>query len=180
MSPRLTACTLVVHDLRAALDFYCRVLGFTLHETRPATASLGPPAQPDLRILLHAPAADPQIPAHTRHALRRAFASGLLDSRLVFHTDSCAATFERLEAAGAEVAQEPISRPGIRDCAFFDPSGNLLRFTERLWTSAIPGLATRAAVGWGVGANAETEGEWRVRNSGLSAARFCSRAWPRW
>ncbi|MEU6751302.1 hypothetical protein ABZ914_34240 [Spirillospora sp. NPDC046719] len=35
-------------------------------------------------------------------------------------------------AAGAEVMQEPVDRPGgVRDCAFLDPSGNMLRFTER-------------------------------------------------
>jgi predicted enzyme related to lactoylglutathione lyase len=55
---------------------------------------------------------------------------GLL-GRLVFATDDCDATFEHIAAAGAEVMQEPINRPdGVRDCAFLDPSGNLLRFTQ--------------------------------------------------
>lgn len=50
---------------------------------------------------------------------------------VVFVTDDCAATFEHLEAAGAEVMQEPAVRAdGTRDCAFLDPSGALLRFTQ--------------------------------------------------
>jgi len=39
-------------------------------------------------------------------------------------------TFERLQA-GAEVVQEPTERPyGVRDCAFRDPAGNLIRIHE--------------------------------------------------
>ena len=41
------------------------------------------------------------------------------------------ATFERLEASGAEVIQEPTEQPyGIRDCAVRDPAGNLIRIQE--------------------------------------------------
>jgi uncharacterized glyoxalase superfamily protein PhnB len=40
-------------------------------------------------------------------------------------------TFERLQASGAEVVQEPIEQPyGLRDCAFRDPAGNLIRIQE--------------------------------------------------
>jgi hypothetical protein len=40
-------------------------------------------------------------------------------------------TFERLEAAGAEVIQEPIDQSdGVRDRAFLDPFGNVLRFAQ--------------------------------------------------
>ena len=41
-------------------------------------------------------------------------------------------TFERLEASGAEVVQEPTEQPyGVRDCAFRDPAGNLIRINEQ-------------------------------------------------
>ena len=41
-------------------------------------------------------------------------------------------TFERLQASGAEVVQEPTDQPyGVRDCAFRDPAGNLIRIQER-------------------------------------------------
>jgi uncharacterized glyoxalase superfamily protein PhnB len=40
-------------------------------------------------------------------------------------------TFEKLEASGAEVVQEPTDQPyGVRDCAFRDPAGNMIRIQE--------------------------------------------------
>ena len=40
-------------------------------------------------------------------------------------------TFERLQAGDAEVVQEPTEQPyGVRDCAFRDPAGNLVRIQE--------------------------------------------------
>ncbi|QBS40754.1 VOC family protein [Nocardia sp. CS682] len=132
------ACTLAVHDLDEALDFYCGVLGFVLRDDIEALheqwASVGPPSQPSMRIVLHAPGADPHIARADRQTIADLMSKGVLGQRLVFATDSCAATFEHLEAAGAEVVQEPMNKPdGTRDCAFFDPSGNLLRFTQLRW-----------------------------------------------
>jgi predicted enzyme related to lactoylglutathione lyase len=50
---------------------------------------------------------------------------------VIFATADCDATFEHISAAGAEVVQEPIDQPyGVRDCAFRDPAGNLLRFNQ--------------------------------------------------
>ncbi|BDZ53134.1 hypothetical protein GCM10025870_02070 [Agromyces marinus] len=41
------------------------------------------------------------------------------------------ATFADLEAKGAEVVQEPVDQPyGLRDCAFRDPAGNLIRIQQ--------------------------------------------------
>jgi predicted enzyme related to lactoylglutathione lyase len=57
-------------------------------------------------------------------------AKGLLRG-VIFRTDDCDATFERIRAGGGEVLQEPIDQAyGVRDCAFRDPSGNLLRFSQ--------------------------------------------------
>jgi catechol 2,3-dioxygenase-like lactoylglutathione lyase family enzyme len=131
---RLSQCALAVHDLDRALGFYRDVLGFEVRDDVEAGGtrwvSVGPPAQPDLRILLGSPGADPGVPPADRRAIEDLLAKGLL-GRLVFVTDDCDATFRLLEAAGAEVMQEPISRPdGARDCAFLDPSGNLVRFTQ--------------------------------------------------
>ncbi|MGH2511069.1 MAG: VOC family protein, partial [Candidatus Limnocylindrales bacterium] len=40
--------------------------------------------------------------------------------------------FAQVEASGAEVVQEPTDQPyGVRDCAFRDPAGNLIRIQER-------------------------------------------------
>ena len=65
-------------------------------------------------------------------ALSALLAKGVLGSA-IFATDDLAATFERLRTAGAEVLQEPIDQPyGVRDCAFRDPAGNHLRFSQAL------------------------------------------------
>jgi hypothetical protein len=68
---------------------------------------------------------------------------------LVFVTDDCDAAFERIEAAGAEVMQEPINRPDdVRDCAFLDPSGNMLRFVHpRQVNQALPSRQAHSATG---------------------------------
>ena len=40
-------------------------------------------------------------------------------------------TFERLQASSADVVQEPTDQPyGVRDCAFRDPAGNLIRIQQ--------------------------------------------------
>ena len=46
-------------------------------------------------------------------------------------TDDLDGAFARLQAGGADVVQEPIEQPyGVRDCAFRDPAGNLIRINE--------------------------------------------------
>ncbi len=51
---------------------------------------------------------------------------------VIFTTEDVDATFERVRRSGAEVLQEPVDQPyGVRDCAFRDPSGNMLRFNHR-------------------------------------------------
>lgn len=132
---KLSSCALSVHDLDEAVGFYRDVLGFEVHaDAGPAgtrRVNVGPPSQADVRILLRSPDSDPVVPVAARHAIVDLAARGLLGC-LVFVTDDCDAAFEYLEAAGAEVMQEPIDRPGgVRDCAFLDPSGNLLRFTQQ-------------------------------------------------
>lgn len=50
---------------------------------------------------------------------------------IIFRTDDLDAAFERVRASGAEVLQEPIDQPwGPRDCAFRDPSGNMVRILQ--------------------------------------------------
>jgi predicted enzyme related to lactoylglutathione lyase len=40
-------------------------------------------------------------------------------------------TFERVQARDVEVVQEPTEQPyGVRDCAFRDPAGNMIRIQE--------------------------------------------------
>jgi uncharacterized glyoxalase superfamily protein PhnB len=51
---------------------------------------------------------------------------------VVLATADVDGTFAQLEAKGAEVVQEPTDQPyGIRDCAFRDPAGNLIRINQQ-------------------------------------------------
>ncbi|MBF6129903.1 VOC family protein [Nocardia brasiliensis] len=130
----LTTLRLAVHDLGRAVDFYRDVLGLEVHGEPDGKLSLhvGPSAQPSVRIVLETPDAVPGISPADRRAIEELMTVGLL-GRLEFRTTDCDSTFERLEAAGTEVIQEPITRSDhTRDCAFLDPSGNLLRFTQQV------------------------------------------------
>ena len=50
---------------------------------------------------------------------------------IILATADLDAAFERLQAGDAEVVQEPTEQPyGVRDCAFRDPAGNLIRIQE--------------------------------------------------
>lgn len=145
MNLALSSFTLAVHDLDEALAFYRDVLGFEVRDDVAADgarrARVGPPSQPDVQIVLRTPGADPHASPADRQSIDDLTARGLIGHRLAFLTDNCDATFEYIEARGAEVAQEPINQPdGVRDCAFFDPSGNMLRFIQ-------PRRASRARAG---------------------------------
>lgn len=134
MDIKLAYCALAVHDLDEALRFYRDVLGFKVRDDLEFEGKrwvgVSPPSQPDVQIVLEPPGMHRGATAADRQAIADLMANGLL-GRLVFVTDDCDATFERIEAAGADVMQEPINQPfGVRDCAFCDPSGNMLRFTQ--------------------------------------------------
>ncbi|MFC4055510.1 VOC family protein [Actinomadura syzygii] len=64
---RLASCALTVHDLGEALGFYRDVLGFVVRADTDSggtrRVSVGPPSQPDVRIVLQSPAADPVVPS---------------------------------------------------------------------------------------------------------------------
>lgn len=47
-------------------------------------------------------------------------------------SDDLDGAFEKIQASGADVLQEPTDQPyGVRDCAFRDPAGNLVRINQR-------------------------------------------------
>jgi len=93
--------------------------------------TVGPADQPDTSIVLQPPFADPGITEDERRTIAEMMAKGTF-ARVVLATADLDGTFARLEASGAEVVQEPTEQPyGIRDCAFRDPAGNLVRINER-------------------------------------------------
>jgi len=121
-------------DADAALNFYRDILGF---EVRNDVAygdlrwiTVGPAGGAGTSIVLHPPAADPGITDDERRTITEMMAKGTY-STVTLATADLDATFARLEAAGADVVQEPVDQPyGVRDCAFRDPAGNLIRVNE--------------------------------------------------
>ncbi len=134
MDIKVSTCFIPVDDHDKALAFYRDALGL---EVRNDVAfegmrwvTVGSPTQPDVEIVLEPPVADPGASSTDKEAAAELLAKGLLRG-VIFRTDDVDATFERVRAAGAEVLQEPMDMPyGVRDCAFRDPSGNMLRFSQ--------------------------------------------------
>ena len=92
--------------------------------------TVGPANQPGTSIVLHPPAADPGITDDERRTILELIAKGSFIA-ITLATDDLDGVFERLQASGAEVVQEPTEQPyGVRDCAFRDPAGNLIRINE--------------------------------------------------
>jgi catechol 2,3-dioxygenase-like lactoylglutathione lyase family enzyme len=121
-------------DPEASLAFYRDILGF---EVRTDVGSgtmrwitVGPAGQPDTSILLAPPAVGPGFSDDERRMINEMMAKGTL-GWIMLATGDLDGTFEQVQASGAEVVQEPIEQPyGIRDCAFRDPAGNLVRIQE--------------------------------------------------
>ncbi|MBB0243432.1 VOC family protein [Streptomyces alkaliphilus] len=135
MDIKLSQCFIAVDDHDKALAFYRDALGLEVRNDvgfeGMRWVTIGSPSQPDVEIVLEPPLADPNASDEDRRTMAELLAKGMLRA-VIFSTDDCDATFEHVRAAGGEVMQEPIDQPyGVRDCAFRDPSGNMLRFTQR-------------------------------------------------
>ena len=92
--------------------------------------TVGPAGQPDTSLVLYPPAATPGITDDERRTIDEMMAKGTFAGDNLA-TKDLDGTFERLQAADAEVVQEPTDQPyGIRDCAFRDPAGNLVRIQQ--------------------------------------------------
>ncbi|MFD5623203.1 VOC family protein [Streptomyces yangpuensis] len=133
MNINLSQCFIAVDDHDKAIAFYRDVLGLEVRNDvgfeGMRWVTVGSPSQ-DVEIVLEPPLADPGAPAADRRAMAELLAKGMLRG-VIFSTDDVDATFERIRAAGGEVMQEPIDQPyGVRDCAFRDPAGNMLRFNQ--------------------------------------------------
>jgi catechol 2,3-dioxygenase-like lactoylglutathione lyase family enzyme len=122
------------NDPDAAIAFYRDVLGFEVRNDVGYNGmhwiTVGPPDQPGTSIVLFPPGASPGITDDERRTIAEMMAKGTYGI-VVLATKDLDGTFERLQAGGAEVVQEPIDQPyGVRDCAFRDPAGNLIRINE--------------------------------------------------
>jgi uncharacterized glyoxalase superfamily protein PhnB len=121
-------------DPEAALAFYRDVLGFEVRKEVEYGGlhwiTVGPPGQPDTGIVLTPPAVDPGITDDERRTITEMMAKGTY-AGINLATKDLDGTFERLQASGAEIVQEPTNQPwGVRDCALRDPAGSMIRIFE--------------------------------------------------
>jgi len=121
-------------DADAVLAFYRDTLGFDVRNDVGYQGmrwiTVGPANHPETSIVLHPPAADPGITEDERQTILELMAKGSYGA-LTLGTDDLDGLFKRLVDAGADVIQEPMEQPyGVRDCAFRDPAGNLIRINE--------------------------------------------------
>ncbi|MBZ9752553.1 VOC family protein [Deinococcus sp. HMF7604] len=133
--------TLTVHqtflphtDPDASLAFYRDALGFEVHSQVEYGGlhwiTVGSVQQVGVSIVLYPPAATPGVTPDEGRTIAEMMAKGTY-AALVLATPDLDSTFERLQAQ-ADVVQEPTEQPyGVRDCAFRDPAGNLIRIQER-------------------------------------------------
>lgn len=125
------------NDTDKSLAFYRDTLGFSVHTDVSNDdfrwVTLTTTTQPEIEIVLHnyTGSGMPMSDADAE-ALHDLLAKGLL-SALIFSVDDVDALFDHVRASGAEVLQEPTDQfYGVRDCAFRDPVGNMVRFNSAL------------------------------------------------
>ena len=140
-APSVTAMDITIHssflphtDPDASLAFYRDTLGFEVRldvgYDGMRWITVGPADQPDTSIVLHPPAATPGLTDDERRTILELMAKGSYFG-VNLATKDLDGTFAKLEASGAEVVQEPTDQPyGVRDCAFRDPAGNMVRIQE--------------------------------------------------
>jgi len=122
------------NDPDESLAFYRDSLGFEIRNDVGYDGmrwiTVGPPNQPGTSIVLYPPTADPGITEDEGRLIAEMMAKGTYASVNLATTD-LDGTFDKLQASGAEVVQEPTDQPyGIRDAAFRDPAGNLVRMQQ--------------------------------------------------
>ncbi len=133
MLKRITHTFIHVLDQDEATEFYVGKLGMVVN----TDADLGnmrwltvsPPGQPEFQLVLMQPG-PPAYDDATAEEIRALVAKGGGGGGLIFETDDCRGTYQKLRAAGVEFTQEPTERFYGIDCALRDPFGNPIRFTQ--------------------------------------------------
>ncbi len=124
------------NDPDASLAFYRDILGFEVRNDVGYKGlrwiTVGPTDQAGTSIVLYPPSASPGVTEDERRTIAEMMAKGTY-AIMLLATRNLDAAFERIQASGAEVVEEPTAQPyGVRDCAIRDPAGNLIRIQERV------------------------------------------------
>jgi catechol 2,3-dioxygenase-like lactoylglutathione lyase family enzyme len=131
MTVTLSTMFIPVHDPDAALGFYRDALGLEVSADVASDSfrwvTVGAPEQ-DVTIVLFQPHGGRS--QAVGDALLSLVTQGSLQAA-IFRSDDLDTTFEKVRASGADVLEEPATQPwGARDCAFRDPSGNVVRIAQ--------------------------------------------------
>ncbi len=134
MNISIHQCMLPHNDADASLAFYRDTLGFEVRNDVEYGGmhwiTVGPSGQPSTSIVLYPPEASPGLTGDERNVISEMMAKGTFAS-INLATPDLNGVFDRLQEGDAEVVQEPTDQPyGVRDCAFRDPAGNLIRIQE--------------------------------------------------
>jgi len=118
----------------ASLEFWRDTMGFEVRNDvgygTMRWITVGPPGQPQTSIVLHPPAVDPALTDDEKRTIAELMAKGSYAS-IVLSAPNVDEAFEQVQKNGADVVQEPIDQPyGLRDCAFRDPAGNMVRINQ--------------------------------------------------
>lgn len=134
MTTHIHATFLPLVDPDVSIAFWRDAMGFEVRndvgygDLRWIT--VGPSGQPDVNIVLYPLDGDPTISESEKQVVNELMAKGSFAS-IVLGTADVDAEFARLEATSAEVVQEPTDQPyGVRDCAFRDPTGTMIRIQQ--------------------------------------------------
>ncbi|MCM6772373.1 VOC family protein [Nocardia sp. CDC159] len=134
MDTTIHASFLPHNDPEAAKAFYGTTLGWEIRKDVGYGGmhwiTVGPAGQPEINVVLYPPQATPGLTDEERRVVTEMMAKGTF-ATLVLAAEDVDATFEKLQATDAEVVQEPTDQPyGVRDCAFRDPAGNMIRIQQ--------------------------------------------------
>ncbi|MGH2863065.1 MAG: VOC family protein [Solirubrobacteraceae bacterium] len=121
----------IVDDVDAAIDFYCRELGFV--EVMHPAPSFAMISRGDLRLVLSAPGGGP--------GGGQAMPDGTAPepggwNRFQLEVEDLEAVVERLRGAGARFRNDIVVGVGVKQILVEDPSGNPIELFEPLITEA--------------------------------------------
>lgn len=121
-------------DHEASLAFYRDTLGFEVRNEVGYKGmhwtTVGPKGQPGTSIVLYPIDANPGVTEEEKKTIAEMMAKGTFAS-MILATPDLDALFEKLQASGVEIVQEPTDQPyGRRDAAIRDPAGNMIRLNE--------------------------------------------------
>jgi catechol 2,3-dioxygenase-like lactoylglutathione lyase family enzyme len=126
-----------VDDQEEAKAFYTEKLGFDVRQDSTLDEfggyrwlTVGPPNQPDVNIILSAPA-PPALDEESAKQVMALVNKGAMGPG-IFRTEDCRKTAKELQDQGVEFTQEPDERFYGIDAGFRDPFGNEWRLVQPL------------------------------------------------